>query len=432
MITENYEALNVRLEWRPEQGIILANKHKSQNFPEVAPVSIQAVREYLILIWKQYQGASKRLKSQLLDEVVKNTGMHRGSAKRVLSRRSEPQFRRGKGKSTSSYSEGSKRLLKVLWREMGYMGAKRLRAAIPNWIDKWEHPDLDDLIRAEIRTMSASTIERALKEEKAKLRRRMNTGTKSNGNKMKTTIPVRDLGTKPNEPGHCEIDCVAHCGGSLSGEHIWTLTVTDILTGHTENEALQFKNGWEVKLALDRIEDRLPFPLIALYMDNGSEFLNDYVYKRFSLKKNKIDRETVIKLFRSRPYKKNDQCYVEQKNYTHVRELFGYDRYTGKLMVQLMNNIYRNEWRLLSNFFHPQIRLKSKERNGAKVKRTFHAPITPFEALQKHLSEEELEKMSTEYNALNPFDLRKKLKRRLRDLQAYNSRSIDRLGKHAM
>jgi hypothetical protein len=383
-------------------------------------------------MWKQYQEASKKYRSKLLDEITKNTTLHRGSAKRLMSRPEEPAFKRGKGKSVNAYTNTSKALLKLLWKEMGYLGAVRMKAAIPLWIDFWDNPNIDDYSLFEIKQMSASTIERTLKEEKAKLRRKLNTGTKgTKNNKMKTLIPIRDLGVMPTELGHCEIDCVAHCGGSLTGTHIWTLTVTDIVSGHTENEAMEYKNGWEVKEALSRIEDRLPFKIIALYMDNGSEFLNEDVHKRFALTKNKIDRETVIDLFRSRPYKKNDQCYVEQKNFTHVRELFGYDRYSGELMVRLMNNVYRNEWRLISNYYHPQIRLKSKERNGAKVKRTFHDPQTPFEILKKYLPESKIAEMEEEMKKINPFELRKKLKRRLTDFQGYNSRSTDRLGKHA-
>ena len=395
-------------------------------------MSIQATHEYLIMIWKQYQEASKKRKSELLNEVVKNTGLHRGSAKRLMGRSIEPEFKRGKGKSVNAYSDASKHFLKLLWKDVGYLGAVRMKAAIPMWINYWSNPDIDDYSFFELKKMSASTIERTLKKEKANLRRRLNMGTKgSKNNKMKTLIPIRDLGVMPTEPGHCEIDCVAHCGGSLTGTHIWTLTVTDIVTGHTENAALEYKNGWEVKLALDCIEDRLPFKIIALYMDNGSEFLNEDVHKRFSLTKDKIDRETIIQLFRSRPYKKNDQCYVEQKNYTHVRELFGYDRYSGDFMVQRMNNIYKNEWRLLTNYFHPQIRLKSKERHGSKIKRTFHPPATSFENLIKYLPEDKISEMEKEFNELNPFELRKKVKRRLSELQGYNGRTIERLGKHA-
>lgn len=429
---ENQETPGVGLCERPEQGKILANHYKSQNIPEETLVSLQAVREYLALIWEQYQEAGRNLKSHLLDEIEKNTGMHRKSATRLMNSKEKPTFQRGKGKSVNSYSDASKRLLKALWKDMGYLGAARMKGAIPIWIKDWEHRDLDDYSFFELKQMSASTIERTLKSEKSKLRRRMNTGTKRSGNRMKTVIPLRDLEFRPTEPGHCEIDCVAHCGGSLSGEHIWTLTLTDIVTGVTVCEALQFKTGFEVMQALHRIEDRLPFKVIALYMDNGSEFLNDDVYKRFSLKKRRIEREDIVKLFRSRPYKKNDQCFVEQKNYTHVRQLFGYERYSGKLMVQLMNNIYRGEWSLLTNFFYPQIRLKSKERIGSKVKRTFHPATTPFEILKKYLPEEKLAELTAKIEGINPFDQQKKLKKRLREFQAYNSRSADAAGKYAM
>ena len=395
-------------------------------------MSIQAVREYLALLWGQYQGASKRSKSKLLDEIVRNTGMHRGSVKRLMKRATVPTFRRGTGASVNSYSDKAVRLLKVLWKDMGYMGAVRLQAAIQQWLKYWKQSEMDDHVFHELKQMSASTIERTLKKEKANLRRRTNTGTKSTKSKIKTLIPIRDLGVKPTIPGHCEIDCVAHCGGYLSGSHIWTLTLTDIVTGVTICEALEYKNGFEVMQALHRLEDRLPFKLIALYMDNGSEFLNEDVHKRFSLRKGAITREEIVELFRSRPYKKNDQCYVEQKNYTHVRELFGYDRLSGRLTVSLMNAVYRNEWHLLSNYFHPQIRLKSKERIGARIKRQFHKPVTPFENLKPYLTAEKTREIEAEIAGVNPFELVKKMKRKLREFQAYNSRSPDELGKHAI
>ena len=395
-------------------------------------MSIQAVREYLALLWGKYQHSSRKRKSEILDELVSNLEIHRKSATRLMGGTEPPRLARGKGKSVNAYSDKSKILLKALWKDMGYLGSVRLKAAIPKWIDKWVHADLDDYTEFELKNMSASTIERSLKKDKAHLRRRNNTGTKRSKNKIKTIIPIRDLGVQPEELGHCEIDCVAHCGGSLSGEHIWTLTVTDILSGYTRCEALQFKNGFEVRCALQRIEKDLPFKLIALYMDNGSEFINDEVYKRFSIKNGPLSREQVIELFRSRPYKKNDQCFVEQKNYTHVRELFGYDRFSGKLMTQLMNNIYRKEWDLLSNYFYPQIRLKSKERIGSKVTRRFHPPTTPLEILAKHLPKAHFEQLQMQADSKNPFELRKKLKRKLRNLQAYNSRSPDSLGKYAI
>lgn len=417
---------------QPENARILDTYQNIQNSQEVAPVSIQATHEYLALIWKQYQEASWTEKSRLLDEIVKNTNMHRKAATRLMNKKSKPQFKRGAGKTVNAYSDASKVFLKKLWKDMGYLGSVRLKGAIPIWIEHWDNKDLDDYSRIELKTMSVSTIERTLKEEKANLRRRLNTGTKRSNSKPKVEIPIRDLSEKPTELGHCEIDCVAHCGGSLTGSHVWTLTLTDIISGQTECEALLAKNGFEVELALREIEKRLPFKITTLYMDNGSEFLNGNIYNRYAKRLEKIERAEVIKLFRSRPYKKNDQCFVEQKNYTHVRELFGYDRYSGKLMVTLMNNIYRNEARKLWTYFHPQIRLKEKIRVGSKVKRKFHAPATPFETMKKHLSKEKAQEMQIEMDKLNPFKIRKKLRSKLRDFQTYNQMSPDDLGKYAI
>lgn len=394
-------------------------------------MSIQATREYIALIWGQYQGASRQEKSRLLDELVKNTDMHRKAANRLM-RGPKPRFSRGRGQSHNCYSEKARRLIILLWKDMGHMGSRRMKEAVSKWLGHWKHPDLDDYTRHELLCMSEATIERCLVQARANFRRQRNAGTKPSASKAKVQIPVRNLGEKVLEPGHCEIDCVAHCGGSLSGEHVWTLTLTDIATGFTEEEAIRFKNGYEVVLALSRIEDRLPFDIVALYMDNGSEFINEDMIKRFSLKKVKIERERVINLFRSRAYKKNDQCHVEQKNFTHVRQLFGYERFEGKLMVQLMNGIYRNEWRLLANFFNPQIRLIEKYRVGAKLHRKFAKPKTPYEQLLPYLSDAKKAELAEIYKSLDPFELRKKLKRKLHDVQGYNSRPMQGLGKEAM
>lgn len=393
-------------------------------------MTYQAVREYIALQWKRYQEAvSREQKSRILDELSGTLGVHRKSAIRLMKKPREPKLRRGKGPSCNAYSNKSRMVLKQLWKDMGYPGAVRMRAAIKEWLPHWKHSDLDDYTVFELRMMSASTLERSLKGDKSNLRRRLNTGTVRTSNRIKTVIPLRDLEFEPKVPGHCEVDCVAHCGGSLSGEFIWTLTLTDIVTGHTECEAIQFKNGFAVTLALRAIEARLPFPLIAIYTDNGSEFMNDDVFKRFA---NHPERTTPIEFYRSRPYKKNDQCYVEQKNFTHVREIFGYDRLSGKLMVQLMNAVYRKEWRLLSNHFLPQIRLHSKQRVGSKVIRKFRPAETPFAQVCKFLSEEKLIQLKYEHDALDPFELRFKLKKKLREFQGYNSRPRDDLGKYAV
>ncbi|MCI5127130.1 MAG: hypothetical protein D3907_01240, partial [Candidatus Electrothrix sp. AUS3] len=374
---------------------------------------------------------NRALKSKLIDEVQKNTGMHRKSILRLMNKKSKPQFKRGKGKSINSYSDEAKKLLIDLWVAMGRLGAVRMKAAIPLWIGSWKHKGLDnDYVKFELKSMSASTIERALKAEKAKHKRLLNTGTKPSASKSKVAIPIRDLENQPTEVGHCEIDCVAHCGGNLSGNHAWTLTLTDIVSGTTANRAMESKNGLEVENALYDMEKQLPFKIKCLYMDNGSEFINGNLVNRFSKRINGINRTELIDLFRSRPYKKNDQCFVEQKNHTHVRELFGYDRIEGRLQVQLMNAIYRNEWFKLTNFFQPQIRLKTKERHGSKIKKTYYTPQTAFEALKAYLPIDDLSKLEERIGNKDPFSLMKSLKTKLRNFQSYRFKKGERMGKY--
>ena len=276
-----------------------------------------------------------------------------------------------------------------------------MKAALPEWLPFYEHKTCTSEIRVELLKMSSSTINRYLADERAKLRRRMNTGTRRGVRKFITQVPIRDLDETPQTTGHCEVDCVAHCGDSLTGTFAWTLTLTDIATGWTECEALFGKDGLKVRQALERIEARLPFKLVTLYFDNGTEFMNEEIIDRFATK-NRTER---LPIKRGRPRRKNDQCYVEQKNYTHVRSLFGYARIDWKVGVNIMNDIYRKEWSRLQNYFMPQQKLQSKYRLGAKIKRAMDQAKTPYARLV--LLRPDLEQSLTREKAhLNPLSLR--------------------------
>jgi hypothetical protein len=284
-------------------------------------VSIDAVREYVALLWRRYQALKRREdKAQVLDEICRNLGIHRKSALRLMNAAAPPRMGRGPASAPPArgYSEAAKEAVRQLWPKMARIGSKRLKAAFPDWLP--HYGDATDAVKAELLRMSASTIERILKPEKAALRRRLNAATRR-PKMIVTHVPLRHLGETPKKPGHCEIDTVAHCGGSLSGSYVRTLTVTDIATGWTECEALPDLTGASVRKALAEIEKRLPFKLLALYCDNGAEFLNKDVVDNFAR-----SRAEPIEVFRGRPYRKNDQSYVEQKNWTHVREFFGSPR----------------------------------------------------------------------------------------------------------
>ena len=381
-------------------------------------MSTQAIREYLFCIWNQYHCGDRKLKSRLLDELVRNLGIHRKAAVRLMNRPWAPRSQQGyKGGRRRHYSTMAKEQLARLWHSMGYMCAARMKAALPEWLNHYKNPQCPPSVRDELLSMSASSINRFLKDERSKVQRKLNSGTRRGVRKFVTAVPVRELDRTPEELGHCEMDCVAHCGESLSGTFAWTLTLTDIASGWTECEALWGKDGFLVQKALERIEKRLPFKLKALYCDNGVEFMNKNIVEWFSRNK----REEPLPVYRGRPRRKNDQCYVEQKNYTHVRSLFGYARIDWKTGVDIMNVIYRGDWRALQNFWMPQQKLLSKHRLGAKVKRTMGKPCTPFERLMVLLpGQGAKDLLRKEKQRSNPFKLRYN--------QRINVRKLNRLG----
>ena len=381
-------------------------------------MSIQAVKEYLALVWTQYQAASRNLKGQILDELCRNLQIHRKAAIRLLNSADSPRSQQGKKARSGRrpYSEEAKGHLAALWKLMGYMASIRLKAALPEWVGFYQGKDFTNEIRLEILAMSARSIERFLLPAKAELKRKLNTGTRRGVRPLVTTVPIRDLGNTPLVPGHCEVDSVAHCGGSLSGTFAWSVTLTDIATGWTECETVFGKTGAAVKKALKLMEERLPFKLTHLYFDNGSEFLNADVIEEFA---RSPERTVAIEVFRSRPYRKNDQCYVEQKNFTHVRQFFGYGRIDWENAVSMMNNVYRGYWRKVQNYYCPQQKLIEKQRIGSKIVRKMEEPRTPFERLRPHLTAAQCEKLNTEKAEINPISAMAKVRKAVRNIFGY-------------
>lgn len=374
-----------------------------------------AVRDYIAAMWMKYQAASREFKSEILDSVCLTLDIHRKSANRLMAAPNVPQMRRKSGSRQQKYSVDARRWLVHLWLRMGRMCAKRLKAALPEWLPFYLEQTLSENIRAELLKMGTSTMDRILKPVRAQLRRKSNTGTKPS--KHLSVVPLRPLGKKIDEFGHIEIDGVAHCGGELSGGHAWTITMVDILSGWTVAHVVERKEGHLVAKALQEMEMQFPFPIKAVYSDNGTEFLNEYVidYLKGPF------RNVMIEFYRSRPYKKNDQCYVEQKNNTFVRELFGYGRIDDQNAIALMNKIYSEIWSPMNNNFVPQFKTKTRERVGSKYKRTFHKPQTPAERLIE--SEQINEKVkgvlvSAKMN-LNPFLLSSNLKKQTALLWRY-------------
>ena len=369
------------------------------------PMNHEAVRQYISLLRQSYQVTSYQNKKKIITEVCTNLRWHRKSAIRALNR-GDIDHKPHPGRK-KKYSAGASVHLKKLWKEMDYMCSKRMKAALPRWLKSYN--GCSESIKQELLEMGASTIDRYLRSYRAQLKRKNNTGTKPGSEYFKNRIPIKPLDHNVHRPGTVEADTVAHCGDSISGVFAWSLTITDVKTGWTEVRSQWGKSGIGVVQGIESIKKNLPFEIKEFCCDNGNEFLNHQLLSYI----NKPGEDSIIK--RGRPYKKNDQCHVEQKNYTHVRQLFGYHRIDQKELIHLMNDIYANEWSKLQNFFMPQMKLIRKTRIGAKYKREYSSPLTPYErvllepTVPKHIKDQ----LTKEYNQLSPFELKKSLDKKI-------------------
>jgi hypothetical protein len=262
----------------------------------------------------------------------------------------------------------------------------------------------------QILAISTRQLDRRLKPYKIQLRRRFYSTTRP-GRLLKSMIPIRTFNSDISTPGYLEIDTVAHCGRSLQGDFLYTLTATDIFTGWTDRVALLGKSQYAVVEALQTLQARLPFRLRGLDSDNGEEFIN-YHFLSFC-------QSHRLLFTRSRPSKKNDNPHVEQKNFTHVRTFLGWHRWESTQARDLLNDLYAKELLYFQNLFQPSLKLRSKTHVGSKIKRRYHPPQTPFDRL--HACPWPLRPGLRLYrllrSTLNPFELSATIDRKLESLR---------------
>lgn len=374
-------------------------------------MSYQAIKEYLVAILSRYQSADRKRKTVLLNEAVEVTGLSRKHLTRVLWQPKELIARKKPSGRHCKYDRAALSVhIKQLWIAMERISAKRMKAAYPDWLPFYEHPDFTLEIMRLIEQMSVSTLDRFLRALRGEMRATKGMATTSPARFMKNKIPLNTLDFKVDKPGFVQADTVAHCGTSAHGPFVNSITVTDIDSAWTENRAMFAKKAHDVLKAIADIKRALPFDLLAINTDSGSEFLNTPMLEFM----NPLNGRRIA-FTRSRPYKKNDNCFVEQKNYTHVRELFGYERIDEPRLVDFMNDIYRNCWNPLQNFFLPTFKLKEKIRVGAKIVKKFDKPQTPYYRLMKspHLTDQQKEELKNLKDGLNPFRLKKQLELKL-------------------
>jgi Integrase core domain len=346
----------------------------------------------------RYQLASKGGKSRILDELCANTGWHRNHARKALAAALQPRIVTPRSPRPVMYGPDVIAALTLCWEVLGMPAGKRLAPMLDELVAVLRQ--FGELIISEETTqllvsMSAATIDRRLAGERAKHRVRGRRGTKP-GSLLKSQIPVRTWAEWDDaRPGFVEIDLVCHDGGIRGGGHAFTLTVTDIATGWTETRSIPEKTSKCVLSALNYIARMMPFPILGVDSDNGSEFINDELLQWCQ------GRE--ITFTRSRPGNKNDGCHVEQKNWSVVRTLVGYYRYDTASELLLINEIWQLQSKL-TNYFYPQQKLISKVRKGAKVSKKHDRATTPFHRAIDHpaTTVERIVALTRTYSMINP------------------------------
>jgi hypothetical protein len=375
-----------------------------------------SVREYAAAIRDRYLRVNREEKKKILDEFVKVTGYHRKAAIRLLLRVLKPQDKHsGRPGSYNKVLEP----LRAIWEASDRLCSKRLHPFLPELIQVLRQKgelQIDADVETQLTKLSPATIDRLL-EPVRRVGGRKPISTTRPGSILKSSIPIRTFADwQENQPGFLEIDTVAHCGERAEGFYLNTLCGVDVASGWTE--CIPVFGKWQVRVrqAVHRIRHNLPFPLLGVDSDNGSEFINQCFWE--------YCRDNKITFTRSRAYKKNDSCHVEQKNGNVVRRLIGYDRYGSKAAFECLGRIY-NLVRLYINFFQPTMKLVSKTRHGAKVHKVYEAAQTPYRRLLKLgvLSEAKQAELAAIYNGLNPVHLRQQINGHLEKLWQLSERS---------
>jgi hypothetical protein len=365
----------------------------------------------------RYRKAQKKEKKRILDEIVELTGYTRSYARYVL-RNHGRKIQVSKGtvivadirqkasrRRTNYYDEKVVKILTVIWRIMDYICGKRLAPILPEIVAKLEkHGEIkpDAKTREKLLEVSAATIDRLLKKERSGQQLRSRSHTRP-GTLLKHQVRIRTFSEWDEKAaGFMEIDLVAHDGGQASGEFLFTLCMTDVFTGWTETVAIKNKaQVWTLE-ALKKARKLLPFPLLGLDSDNGSEFINAHLVR--------YCKEEQITFTRSRPYRKNDNCFVEQKNYSIVRRAVGYQRFETQEQQAMLNELY-DCLRIYTNYFQPTMKLKEKYRDGSKVTKKYEGAQTPYQRLQgmKEIPARKRRELKNEYEQHNPAELKRKI-----------------------
>jgi hypothetical protein len=376
-------------------------------------MSLKSRRELIKKVKNRYLKSNKREKTRILDELAKNTELNRNYLHQVLSPKIDLDFVNPiNKKKRERYGPEVIAKLKEIWELFDYPCGQNLVPMLEEYIkslEKFKEMSFSLEVKQKLLTISSSTIDRRLKRSKRFKKGKVFSTTKP-GSMLKKNIPIKTSSWDEQRIGFGELDTVAHCGDSASGEFIFSLTYTDIVTQWTESVAVMGKSQIGIKEGLDDIESRLPFALLGIDPDNGGEFINWQLYRHCVSKD--------IEFTRGRPYHKNDNAHIEQKNWTHVRKLVGYTRLDKDYQRRVLNSLYRKEWRLFKNFFIANKKLISKKRVGTRIKKVYDKTKTPYQRLleSKEYSKKQKEALKAIYVKLNPVELKRNIDKKLKKI----------------
>ena len=358
----------------------------------------------------RYEKAGRRYKKIILDEFCATWGYNRKYAISLLNGiRSVHCGRRGR---PAQYGKKEHTVLERIWLIATRPCSRRLKAMLWSWLPFYEqqHGRLDQSIRGNLLRISKNSIDRLLRSSRKRYGTHGRSGTRP-GTQLLDQIPIKTSHWDVSQPGFMQADTVAHGGASMEGDFVYSLTFTDVFSGWTENRATWNKGADGVLTQIKDIEEDLPFVIQGFHSDNGSEFLNHHLYRHYA------QRDQPVSQRRGRPRHGNDSAHVEQKNWSHVRLLLGYQRIDNPLLVPKINELYR-AWALFNNFFCTNLKLIEKTKIGSRYQKKYDESKTPYHRLMasEHINEAQKTHLTEMYCNLNPFKLKKQIDYKQREI----------------
>ncbi|OGH83150.1 MAG: hypothetical protein A2469_04375 [Candidatus Magasanikbacteria bacterium RIFOXYC2_FULL_40_16] len=366
---------------------------------------------------KRYAQASKLERGKILDEFCLNTKYHRNYASTIL----QPSYDNNKVANTGRKSRKKKYgpdimiVIIKIWELLDYPCGTRLKPMLLPMAEALVRSNelkINNKLKKQLKSIGTKTLDRRLEKKRIELKLHKNRGTTRHGSLLKTAIPIRITNWDTSKIGFMEMDTVAHSGGDPSGEFVYSLDMVEIYSGWSEQRAILGKGEKGVIMAIDDVKNIVPFSIPGLDSDGGSEFINWHLVRY-------CEKHDIF-FTRSRPYMKNDNAYVEQKNYTHIRKWLGYGRYDTAKQVEMMNDLYKNELNLFNNFFRPVMKIQSKEKvNNSVCKKKYDTAKTPYQRLieSDQITQETRQKLKKLYLSLNPVQLKKATDEKIKNIK---------------